>query len=211
MGFDNKSNLKVIKLAQLAEHFKSTSKEMNRIFLELDWIEKCEKGYVVTKKGAESGGVQKNYKGSLYVSWKETVKENKLLNKIMLDNKNTNDKEDDFRAKFKAEYRTNTGHFVRSRAEVIIANWLYSEYIAFAYERRVPIEEDMYCDFYIPKGKIYIEFWGYEDNEKYLDRKNKKLELYKKYDFKLIEIDNDSINNLDDFLPKELIRFGLDF
>nr|WP_228027447.1 hypothetical protein [Campylobacter concisus] len=41
---------------------------------------------------------------------------------------------------------------------------------SMAYEKRVPIKEDVYCDFYIPKGKIYIEFWGYEDDEAYLER-----------------------------------------
>lgn len=39
-----------------------------------------------------------------------------------------------------------------------------------AYEKRVPIKEDIYCDFYIPKGKIYIEFWGLKDDEAYLER-----------------------------------------
>ena len=117
--------------------------------------------------------------------------------------------ETDFRNKFKAEYRTNDGHYVRSRAEVIISNWLFGECIAHAYEKRVPIEEDIYCDFYIPKGKIYIEFWGYEDDEKYLARKQKKRELYKKYNLNLIEIDNSKINNIDDFLPRELLKFGI--
>ena len=78
-----------------------------------------------------------------------------------------------------------------------------------AYEKRVPIKEDVYCDFYIPKGKIYIEFWGYEDDEAYLKRKEQKIELYKKYGLNLIEIDNDKIGNLDDHLPKELLKFGV--
>jgi len=34
----------------------------------------------------------------------------------------------------------------------------------------VPIKEDVYCDFYIPKGKVYVEFWGLEDDEAYLER-----------------------------------------
>ena len=32
----------------------------------------------------------------------------------------------------------------------------------------MPIKEGIYCDFYIPKGKIYIEFWGLEDDEEYI-------------------------------------------
>ena len=76
-----------------------------------------------------------------------------------------------------------------------------------AYEKRVPIKEDVYCDFYIPKGKIYIEFWGLEDDEAYIKRKEQKIELYKKYNLNLIEIDNYKIGNLDDYLPKELLKF----
>ena len=105
------------------------------------------------------------------------------------------EQKEDFREKFKAE--------------LVIANWLFAEGIAYAYEKRVPIEEDMYCDFYIPKGKVYIEFWGLEDDEAYLKRKEKKIELYKKYNLNLIEIDNNTINNIDDYLPKELLKFGV--
>ena len=101
----------------------------------------------------------------------------------------------------------NDRHYVRSRAELVIANWLFAEGIAYAYEKRVPIKEDVYCDFYIPKGKIYIEFWGYEDDEAYIKRKEQKIELYKKYGLNLIEIDNDKIGNLDDYLPKEFLKF----
>ena len=35
------------------------------------------------------------------------------------------------------------------------------------------------------------------------------MELYKKYNLNLIEIDNDKIGNLDDYLPKELLKFGV--
>ena len=62
---------------------------------------------------------------------------------------------------------------------------------------------------YIPKGKIYIEFWGLEDDEAYIKRKEQKIELYKKYGLNLIEIDNDKIGNLDDHLPRELLKFGV--
>ena len=67
----------------------------------------------------------------------------------------------------------------------------------------------MYCDFYIPKGKVYIEFWGLEDDEAYIKRKEQKIELYKKYNLNLIEIDNNTINNIDDYLSKELLKFSV--
>lgn len=66
----------------------------------------------------------------------------------------------------------------------------------------------MYCDFYIPTGKVYIEYWG-SDEEKYLARKDKKLEIYKKYAFKLIQLTDKDIYNLDDILPRKLLEFGV--
>jgi very-short-patch-repair endonuclease len=81
--------------------------------------------------------------------------------------------------------------------------------IIHAYERKLPIEEDLYCDFYLPQGKVYIEFWGYENDEKYLKRKEIKKSIYEKYGFNLIELNDKDILNLDDILPKKLLKFGV--
>ncbi|MGI9276924.1 MAG: hypothetical protein ACR2PT_19020 [Endozoicomonas sp.] len=114
-----------------------------------------------------------------------------------------------FRDKFPAKLRTADGHMVRSKAEMLIDNWLYMAEIVHAYERKLPIEEDVYCDFYIPTGKVYIEYWGYENDEKYLNRKEKKLQIYKKYGFSLIELNDEDVKNLDDILPRLLLKFGV--
>ena len=166
----------------------------------------------MTDVGRYYGGMQNYYMGKASVRWDERLLCNEnFINEIVKVGKKSSKKEqkEDFREKFKAEYRTNDGHYVRSRAELVIVNWLFAEGIAYAYEKRVPIKEDVYCDFYIPKGKVYVEFWGLEDDEAYLKRKEKKIELYKKYTLNLIEIDNDKIGNLDDYLPTELLKFGV--
>ena len=194
---------------QIGEKLSKTAKEINEFLSEINFIKKCNSGWELTDLGTKNGGIQNNYKGNLSVYWKTEILNNKIFKNAVEPQEVKDKDETDFRNKFKAEYRTNDGHYVRSRAEVIISNWLFGECIAHAYEKRVPIEEDIYCDFYIPKGKIYIEFWGYEDDEKYLARKQKKRELYKKYNLNLIEIDNSKINNIDDFLPRELLKFGI--
>lgn len=56
---------------------------------------------------------------------------------------------------------------------------------------------------------MYIEFWGLENDAKYTERKKIKLEIYKKYGFNLIEIDDKDILNLDDIFPKKLLKFGI--
>jgi hypothetical protein len=52
-------------------------------------------------------------------------------------------------------------HLVGSRAEMLIDNWLSMQQIAHACERKLPVEADVYCDFYIPSGKVYIRIVGH--------------------------------------------------
>ena len=110
-------------------------------------------------------------------------------------------------------FRTKSGHLVRSKSEVIIADYLYGEEICFAYEKRLPIETEARCDFYVPACSVYIEYWGVQSDEaerkKYEKRKKEKIALYKKHTLNLIEIDDKNIKNLEDFLQKELLKLGL--
>jgi hypothetical protein len=119
------------------------------------------------------------------------------------------DNADGFRDKFPATHRAADGHMVRSRAEMLIDNWLYMAEIVHAYERKLPVEEDVYCDFYIPTGKVYIEFWGLENDPKYRARKEKKLAIYEKYGFNLVQLGDADVQNLDDVLPRLLLKFGV--
>lgn len=168
------------------------------------------------------GGVQDEDKksGVPYVRWPESILENKILQNSaeqMIGTTNSNEpqsgtsssEEIGFREKFEAKHRSTDGHFVRSKAEMLIDNWLYMAEIVHAYERKLPVEEDVYCDFYIPTGKVYIEYWGYEENEKYLARKKIKQEIYEKYGFNLIELTDSEVQNLDDILPRLLLKHGI--
>ena len=102
---------------------------------------------------------------------------------------------------------------MRSKSEVIIADYLYGEEICFAYEKRLPIETEARCDFYVPACSAYIEYWGVQSDEaerkKYEKPKKEKIALYKKHALNLIEIDDKNIKNLEDFLQKELLKLGL--
>jgi hypothetical protein len=112
----------------------------------------------------------------------------------------------EYRKRFRTILVTEDGHRVRSRGEVIIDNWLYHQGIVHAYERRVPIEEEMYCDFYIPIGQCYIEYWGLEE-EAYKERKKEKMRLYKRHSKRLISLYDEDINNIDDVMPKKLLKY----
>jgi hypothetical protein len=115
--------------------------------------------------------------------------------------------ETDFRKKFPANFLCSDGHWVRSKAELLIDNWLYTRHppVAHAYERRLPVPEEAYADFYIPIGDCYIEYWGL-DTPQYTERQQTKLELFRKYNFRVLSLDEHDLEKLDDLLPKRLLK-----
>ena len=115
--------------------------------------------------------------------------------------------ETDFRKKFPANFLCSDGHKVRSKAELLIDNWLYTRHppIAHAYERRLPVTEEAYADFYMPIGDCYIEYWGL-DNPQYNERREAKLALFRKYDFRVISLNDRDLEKLDDLLPTQLLK-----
>lgn len=214
----------LVNATTVGKNFDLSSQRINLVFAEIGWTEKAIKGWSVTSLGRKVGGVQFEHpSGGTYVMWpKEIISNKSLLRSI--NNKDSNEPEtiinnqadselNDFRTKFPANLRTKDGHQVRSRAEVIIDNALYDYGLAHAYERKLPIEEDVYSDFYIPSkngGKaVYIEFWGLENDPKYSKRKEIKKEIYSKYELNLIELSDKHIENLDDHLPRMLLKFEI--
>lgn len=203
----------------LGKEFNTSANLTNKILAELAWIEKGVKGWKITKLGIQKGGEEREHhqSGVPFVKWPKSVLENKELKNAFeslsaTSKGNSNDKDngvDDFRKKYEAAYRATDGHYVRSRAEMLIDNWLYTSRLVHAYERKLPVEEEVYSDFYLPDGKVYIEFWGMESDAKYAKRKEEKLKIYEKYGFNLIELTDSDLMNLDDVLPRTLLKFGI--
>lgn len=88
-------------------------------------------------------------------------------------------------SEYESELVCDDGHLVKSPYEKIIDNWLYSSGIKHAYERKIDVSEiqDLTPDFYIPEYNgtkdIYVEFWGYgEENKKYQQIKEYKMSVY---------------------------------
>lgn len=89
-------------------------------------------------------------------------------------------------AEYESDFICDDGHLVKSPYEKIIDNWLYSEGIKHAYEKKIDIDKDrdLTPDFYIPElengtKNVYVEFWGYDEtNIKYQQRKDYKIKIY---------------------------------
>jgi len=209
-------------------HFQLSSHRVNAVLSELGWIQKALKGWKITPQGIMQGGVQAEHPqtGVPFVKWPDTIVTSPTLSQTIAEMTGSQAEvtqassgppplptssasESNFREKFPAKHRATDGHMVRSKAEMLIDNWLYMAEIVHAYERKLPVEEEVYCDFYIPTGKVYIEYWGYENDPKYSARKQVKLEIYRKYGFNLIELNDEQVQNLDDVLPRLLLKFGV--
>jgi hypothetical protein len=157
-------------------------------------------------KCEECGIWKEGNKPLCYDCWLKKDKEEKKNSKDYMVSDEEKE-ENDFRTKFPATFISEDGHRVRSKAEQIIDNWLYHKGIVHAYERRVPIVEEVYCDFFIPLGqKVWIEFWG-ADEEKYAKRKIIKKQFYQKNKKNLIELNDKDIERLDDVMPIKLRPF----
>lgn len=226
---DNALNLKIdagaklISSTVIGKHFGLSANKVNFVLSELGWLKKGIKGWLVTEQGQkQQKGVQSEntQSGVPFARWPQAILDSKSLKETIESisgnsikeheaAKNSSDTSVEFREKFEAPLRATDGHFVRSKAEMLIDNWLYMAEIVHAYERKLPIEEDVYCDFYIPTGKVYIEYWGYENDPKYLNRKAEKQNLYQKYGFNLIELEEKDVQYLDDILPRLLLKYGV--
>jgi hypothetical protein len=208
-----------VNASKIGEHFGISNRKVNLYLSELGWIEKDKGGWVSTNSGVRNGAKQMEARnGKPYIIWDESILKNKHLIREIKESSGdasiqaedqTIEITDDFRVKFPANLRTPDGHYVRSRAELLIDDFLYKNGIVHAYERKLNIDEDMYCDFYIPSEKLYIEYWGLEENEKYAERKKIKQNLYAKYNYKLIELNDEDILNLDERLAAKLRKHNI--
>ena len=85
-------------------------------------------------------------------------------------------------------YVCKDGHIVKSKSERDIDNYLFEHKIAHAYEKALPINGEIFKpDFYLKDLDVYIEHWGYDENNKeYNARKEYKIPKYKEKGITLI-------------------------
>ncbi len=213
--------------AGLGEKYKLSSRQINSVLFELGWIERDGQGWKPTVIGEKLKAERKVFSINKvpYVLWHPMICKSRILQNAANEflaievaqpaqvlasplPEDAADKTEGFREKFPPTIRTSDGHMVRSRGEAIIDGMLYERRIVHAYERLVPVEQTLYCDFYLPEFDLYIEFWGMESNLKYKARKEKKLEIYRQNELRLIEIKDEHINNLEDYLMAQLVKYG---
>ena len=97
-------------------------------------------------------------------------------------------------------FRAVDGDLLRSSDEVRIDDWFYRNGIEHEVERRVPVDRLRYCDWFLPRGEIYVEYWGLMDEEWYREAREVREELYRQANLRLISIEPNDMRDLDDAL-----------
>ena len=214
---------------QKKHSWKISSRKLNTIFNELGWITKPpynQGGWKATRTGKRNGGVDIPPKGdgSPYVKWAPDVADNKALMSAVTRTlgipkietgtiQSVFDDENIDPPNKSNSMKSSDGHWVRSRGELLIDNYLFGTRIAHAYEQEIYLQDGskMIPDFMAitPKGNVYIEFWGMEGNADYDKRRNAKKQLYKENGLELVEIFPKHLDNLDAFLNAVFARYGV--
>ena len=96
------------------------------------------------------------------------------------------------------KFETQEGELVKSKGELLIADFLHREGLRYTYERPVRLGRRIVVrpDFYLKRYNVNIEFWGMLDDANYLRNSHWKIAHYKKFNVKFIELEPEDLPHL---------------
>ena len=176
---------------------------INLLLAERGWIKKHIRGWLLTLRGKTIGGEQhtSEQSGIPFVTWPETLLDNSQFLASVAQIKGD---------AFSLSKKTISGSVAENKTSFIVENWLYvagvhhgNSYVLYS------ANESVTADFFLPEFQLAIDIWGAEDNAAALSEKLIKQEFYKNYGYDFIEVREETILQLDEFLAKQLFQFGL--
>ena len=105
---------------------------------------------------------------------------------------------------------------VRSKAEKKIADFLVNHGVKYHYEKMLRTwalgSKISFPDFYLPQYKIYIEYWGLIDYERYSLTMKRKMAKYYEISLNWINLYPYDLENIELNLPRKFKeKTGIDF
>ncbi len=200
-----KQSVKTLSVASLAKSKGISRARMHAILQEMGWLNLQVQGWQLTPLGLGMGGQEHEDEktGSSYVMWPSDVEQKEhfknTLASLTADNESPNHE----------SCTCLDGHTVKNKALMIIDNWLYTTGLVHAVGRELAVDNSLLCDFYLPQGQIYLEFWGSEHTPAYLKQKMAKKALYNQHELNVIDVHQEDLSRLDTLLPKQLLRYGV--
>lgn len=198
----------------LGEKYHLNAREVNRMLAELGWLMHTSQGWELTLIGEKLGGIQyeNEQSGTFYVLWPENIQQNQLLKQqfhLYADANNDEDISGDDLFSQAVSYVSIDGHSFTKKAQLSICQWLYLAGFTHACHRKLPTNETLYADFYLPVQRVYIEYWDKTDNSADLANKMNRKAIYETNHLSVIEIEPKDLNHLDEVMTKKLRKLGI--
>ena len=196
-------------------------RQINRALAELGLQQHSILGWELTPLGRTLGGQQAESEnsGAFHVTWPHEIVDHPVVHRELTRQSDQiqppeveGEVEPDLFAeaeKSDAPYIGIDGHQLRGRLEMQVCNWLYLAQLAHAYRRALPVEEEIYADFYLPGGSVYIDCWDAEVPAGELSVRLRKRELYRELELRHIEINEGDEERLDEVLGRGLLAWGI--
>lgn len=197
------------------------ARHINRALAELGLQQHSILGWELTPMGRALGGLQEesDSSGAYHVTWPHEIIDNPVVHRELSlqagqipDPESSEDVEPDLFASAKAAghvCRGIDGHSLQSSLQTRVCNWLYLAQLAHAFRRALPTQEQVYADFYVPLGNIYIDCWEADIPAGELSGKFRKRELYNSLELRHLEINAGDGDRLDEVLGRGLLAFGI--
>lgn len=100
------------------------------------------------------------------------------------------------------------GHAVDSLLQLRVCDWLYEAQLAHARDRRLPVEEPLTADFYVPALGLYIECWERDVPTTALSRRLRTREVCRELKLAYQEIAAADMERVDDLLTKRVAELS---
>lgn len=201
-----------ISATQLGRQHGLNARQVNRIFAELGWITHSFQGWELTTSGEQRGGVQMENEasGSFYCLWPRAIAENSSL-KAQLDyasqlNQPAEPADDLFSDQ--QSLQSIDGHQHPSRQHLQVGHWLYMAGLAHACGRRLPVDEELHADFYLPAQQLYIEVWG-DGDASALAQRMQRQQVYEQLGVTVIDLEAQDFQDLDESLTRKFRKLGI--
>ncbi len=103
-------------------------------------------------------------------------------------------------------FRTKTGHLVKTRSEMMVANFLFDNNLMFQYNTIATWadKDDFRASFYIPKLDLYIDHHPYDYMKEYQKMMKLKIKQYDKHKKRHIYLSSEDEKNIEDSLKLKM-------
>ncbi len=152
--------------AKLAAELTLLESEFCALLQACGYLQPWQGGWWVTAEGRGIGGCQgvSVAEGLPIGRWPRSVLTNARFLAALSDyrggeaeRRSTHNSVESFKRRFDAKYRTLDGHYVCTRAQLTLANFLYLHGVAYACFLPLPGEAELIAPFYLPLADIYLE------------------------------------------------------